>query len=201
VEIVHRGENIIAGATRSGFFWLIWLGSVTVLQCLVWGRLRLRRGLMKRILIGTAALVLSVAISGPASAQRVKAGTLDCDVSGGWGWIIGSVRGSRAYSRLTGRARSNTTADPSANSGSTSAPPAANQWCGRYLPTHTGGAVRWPATTRVQAARQPSSLGSAPMSSSAVPIEPSRCSRFSLTGQAGLNLAIGVADLQLYPGR
>src|SRR5260221_14143027 len=51
-----------------------------------------RRGLMNRILVVIVALMFALASSGPADAQRIKAGTLDCDVSGGWGWIIGSVK-------------------------------------------------------------------------------------------------------------
>jgi uncharacterized protein DUF992 len=49
---------------------------------------------MYRKAIGAAALALAVALasSGPAAAQRVKAGTLNCDVSAGWGWIIGSAK-------------------------------------------------------------------------------------------------------------
>jgi len=41
-----------------------------------------------------AALALAVTSTGPTAAQpvRVKSGILDCDVSGGWGFIIGSQK-------------------------------------------------------------------------------------------------------------
>src|SRR5438874_9784349 len=47
---------------------------------------------MYRKVIGAAALALAVAAADPAAAQRIKAGILDCDVSGGFGWIIGSQK-------------------------------------------------------------------------------------------------------------
>src|SRR5262249_52408184 len=50
-----------------------------------------QEGLMKKA-IGAAALALAVMSLGPAAEARVKAGGLSCDVSGGFGWIIGSVK-------------------------------------------------------------------------------------------------------------
>ena len=47
---------------------------------------------MYRNAIGAAALALAVMSWGPAAEARVKAGVLACDISGGWGWIIGSVK-------------------------------------------------------------------------------------------------------------
>src|SRR5258707_13634002 len=47
---------------------------------------------MYRKAIAAAALALALASSGPAAAQRIKAGMLNCDVSAGWGWVIGSVK-------------------------------------------------------------------------------------------------------------
>jgi len=47
---------------------------------------------MNRKVIGAAALVLSLAAIQPAAAQRVRTGLLDCDVSGGFGFIIGSQK-------------------------------------------------------------------------------------------------------------
>jgi hypothetical protein len=42
--------------------------------------------------LAIAAIVGAVAFAHPASAQRVKAGLLTCDVSGGFGFIIGSSK-------------------------------------------------------------------------------------------------------------
>src|SRR5438093_2563109 len=42
--------------------------------------------------VGATVLALTIAWSGPASAQRIKAGVLACDVAAGWGWIIGSAK-------------------------------------------------------------------------------------------------------------
>src|SRR5262245_38560004 len=47
---------------------------------------------MNRNAIGAAALALAVLSFAPAADARVKAGTLTCDVAGGFGWIIGSVK-------------------------------------------------------------------------------------------------------------
>jgi hypothetical protein len=46
---------------------------------------------MNRIAMG-AALALAVLSFAPDAQARVKAGVLTCDISGGWGWIIGSVK-------------------------------------------------------------------------------------------------------------
>jgi Protein of unknown function (DUF992) len=50
---------------------------------------------MFRKAIGGAAIVLALASTDPAAAQRVKAGVLNCDVSGGIGLIVGSQRSVR----------------------------------------------------------------------------------------------------------
>src|SRR5215475_6108443 len=49
-------------------------------------------GYMLRYAIGAAALALTVVSADPAAAQRVRAGVLTCDVSGGIGLIIGSQK-------------------------------------------------------------------------------------------------------------
>src|ERR1700674_3405996 len=45
-----------------------------------------------RYLIAAGALALVIASSVPAPAQRIKAGVLTCDVSGGLGFIVGSQK-------------------------------------------------------------------------------------------------------------
>jgi hypothetical protein len=47
---------------------------------------------MLRLAIGAAAVALAVIATDPAAAQRAKAGLLTCDVSGGFGLIIGSQK-------------------------------------------------------------------------------------------------------------
>jgi hypothetical protein len=47
---------------------------------------------MLRLAIGAAAVALAVTATDPAAAQRAKAGLLTCDVSGGFGLIIGSQK-------------------------------------------------------------------------------------------------------------
>jgi hypothetical protein len=45
-----------------------------------------------RYFIAAGTLALALALGGPAPAQRVKAGLLTCDVSGGLGFIVGSQK-------------------------------------------------------------------------------------------------------------
>jgi len=47
---------------------------------------------MLRLAVGAIAVALAVMTSEPAAAQRVRAGLLTCDVSGGFGFIIGSSK-------------------------------------------------------------------------------------------------------------
>jgi len=156
---------------------------------------------MKRVLIGAAALVLSVAITGPASAQRVKAGTLDCDVSGGWGWIIGSVkRDSCVFTpdrpgpvEYYGGSIRKFGLDIGATGRQSMV------WA-VFADTYGGrGALAGDYAGASGQATVVLGLGANVLlggSNRTVALQP-----LSLTGQSGLNLALGVADLQLYPGR
>jgi Protein of unknown function (DUF992) len=47
---------------------------------------------MLRLAIGAIVVALAVMTTEPAAAQRVRAGLLTCDVSGGFGFIIGSSK-------------------------------------------------------------------------------------------------------------
>jgi len=47
---------------------------------------------MFRYMIGAAALAMVVAVAEPAAAQRIRAGLLTCDVSGGIGLVLGSQK-------------------------------------------------------------------------------------------------------------
>src|SRR5262249_45567809 len=54
---------------------------------------RTTRGVhMLRHAVGAAALALIIASADPAAAQRVRAGVLTCDISGGISFIIGSQK-------------------------------------------------------------------------------------------------------------
>ena len=156
---------------------------------------------MNRILIGAAALAVAVAVSGPASAQRVKAGTLDCDVSSGWGWIIGSVkRVSCVFTpdrpgpvEYYGGSIRKFGLDIGATGRQTMV------WA-VFAESYGGrGALAGDYAGATAQATVVLGLGANVLvggSNRTVALQP-----LSLTGQAGLNLAIGVADLQLYPGR
>jgi hypothetical protein len=146
-----------------------------------------------------AALALLAGSFEPAAAQRVKTGVLDCDVSGGWGWIIGSVKsvnclftpdqpgprefyvgsiskfgldvGATGRSQMVWAVYSQTLGGPYALAGD------------------YGGATG-EATVAV-------GLGANVLvggSNRTVALQP-----LSVTGQVGLNLAVGVAELRLRP--
>jgi len=156
---------------------------------------------MHRILGVAAALVFALASAGPAAAQRVKAGTLDCDVSGGWGWIIGSVkRVSCAFTpdrpgpvEFYGGSIRKFGLDIGATGRQSMV------WA-VYAETYGGrGALAGDYAGATAQATVALGLGANVLvggSNRTVALQP-----LSLTGQAGLNLAVGVADLQLYPGR
>jgi hypothetical protein len=155
--------------------------------------------------ISCAAAVLALAVTsiGPTAAQpvRVKSGVLDCDVSGGWGFIIGSQKtvqclftpdqpGPRepyvgVISKFgldiggTGRGQMVWAVYAETNAGR-----------GALAGNYSG--VTGEATIAV-------GLGANVLvggSNRTVALQP-----LSTTEQSGLNLAVGVADLQLRPAR
>src|SRR3954468_6257548 len=155
---------------------------------------------MKRMMaLGIAALVLAAA--DPAAAQRIKAGILDCDVSGGFGLIIGSQKsvsctftpdipgpreaytgaitkfgldiGATAGGRMVWAVYSETVAGIGALAGD-------------YVGATGEGTVAVGLGANVL-------IGG---SNRTVALQP-----LSVTGQAGLNLAVGVADLSLRRAR
>jgi hypothetical protein len=156
---------------------------------------------MNRLMSCAIALMLALASSGPAGAQRVKAGTLDCDVSGGWGWIIGSVKsvscvftpdrpGPVEY--YGGSIRKFGIDIGATGRQSMVWAVFAESYGGR-------GALAGDYVGATGQATVALGLGANVLlggSNRTVALQP-----LSLTGQTGLNLAVGVADLQLYPGR
>jgi Protein of unknown function (DUF992) len=152
---------------------------------------------MYRKLIAAAALALAIASPGPASAQWIKAGVLGCDVSGGWGWIIGSAKsvsctftpdvpGPPEY--YVGVIRKF-----GLDIGATG--PQAMVW-GVFASTWGGrGALAGDYAGATGQATVALGLGANVLvggSNRTVALQP-----VSLTGQTGLNLAVGVADLQI----
>jgi hypothetical protein len=160
--------------------------------------------LMKSVWYGAAALSLAVALAASgaqAAPEHVKAGTLDCDVSGGIGYIIGSQKqmtcmfvpasgGRREVYRGT-----------------------INKF-GLDIGATTGGRMTWAvyAPTNQRFAALSGTYGGATGeatvgagggvnvlvggSDRTVELQP-----VSVQGQTGLNLAAGVASLELRPAR
>jgi hypothetical protein len=157
---------------------------------------------MVRHVFGAVALALAVAFAGPATAQRVKAGVLTCDVSAGIGLIIGSQKSvSCVFSPdLPG--------PQEAYFGSMTK-------FGLDIGITAGGVMVWAvfADTLVRGpgflagdyvgasaeATVAAGLGANVLvggSNRTIALQP-----VSVSGQLGLNLAIGVADLSLRPAR
>jgi hypothetical protein len=157
---------------------------------------------MFRKVIAATALLLAFSAFEPASAQRVRAGVLNCDVSGGIGFIIGSQRSVICTFSPDGAGR------PEVYTGSISR-------FGLDVGATAGGHMVW-AVFAEFAGPQPGVLagnyvgatGEATIAiglganvlvggnNRQVALQP-----LSVSGQVGLNLAVGVAGLSLRPGR
>lgn len=159
---------------------------------------------MNRPLIAAAALSLSVALAGAASAQapqRVRVGTLTCDISGGIGLIIASQKQVQCLY---------TPAEP----GPREVYVGAIRKFGLDVGATTGGEMVWTVyapTVGGPAALAGSYAGATAEatvgaglganvlvggSSRTIALQP-----VSVQGQTGLNVAAGVADLELRPVR
>jgi Protein of unknown function (DUF992) len=155
---------------------------------------------MSRYTIGAVAVALALASAQPAAGQRVKAGVLTCDVSAGIGLIIGSQRGVACVftPELPG--------PQEVYSGSITR-------FGLDIGITAGGVMVWAvfagtvggpgflAGDYVGASGDVAiavGLGANVLvggSNRTVALQP-----VSMSGQVGVNLAVGVADLQLRPG-
>ena len=159
---------------------------------------------MLRNIVWAGALALVIASLDPAAAQRptrVKAGLLDCDVSGGWGWIIGSSKSVNCVFTpdVPGprEAYVGTISKFGVDIGATSRSQMA--WAvyaetvgGRGALAGDYGGATGEATVAV-------GLGANVLvggSNRTVALQP-----VSVTGQVGLNLAVGVAELHLQSAR
>jgi uncharacterized protein DUF992 len=159
---------------------------------------------MTRPALGAAAVALSLALAGSASAQapqRAKVGTLTCDISAGIGMIIGSQKQVQCLF---------TPADP----GPREVYVGSIRKFGLDIGATTGGEMVWsvyaPTTGRIAAlagtytgataeATVGGGLGANVLvggSDRTVALQP-----VAVQGQTGLNVAAGVADLELRPVR
>jgi hypothetical protein len=159
---------------------------------------------MKRPVLGAAAVALSLALAGAASAQgpqRAKAGTLTCDISAGIGMIIGSQKQVQCLF---------TPSEP----GPREVYVGAIRKFGLDLGATTGGEMVWsvyaPTTGRIAAlagtyagaaaeATVGAGLGANVLvggSDRTVALQP-----VAVQGQTGLNVAAGVTELELRPVR
>ena len=150
--------------------------------------------------IGAAALALAIISFGPAADARVKAGVLSCDVSGGFGWIIGSAKSVQCIftpdrpgpvEAYVGVIRKF-----GLDIGATSRQ---EMIWGVFADTVTGGPGQL-AGGYVGATGEATiavGLGANVLiggSNRSIALQP-----VSVTGQTGLNIAAGVADLELRP--
>jgi hypothetical protein len=159
--------------------------------------------IMMKMSCAAAALALAVASIGPAAAQpmRVKSGVLDCDVSSGIGLIIGSQKSLQcAFTpdqpgprELYVGVITKYGLDIGATSGGRMV------WS-VYSETNAGrGALAGDYSGVTGEATIAVGLGANVLvggSNRTVALQP-----VSVTGQSGLNLAVGVADLQLRTAR
>jgi hypothetical protein len=157
---------------------------------------------MRRIFLGLGALALGfvTAIGGAAAQDRVKAGTLVCDVSGGIGMIIASQKQVQCAFNpdLPGprEAYFGTISKFGLDIGATSG--GQMVWA-VWAPSSSGfGALAGTYTGATAEATAVVGLGANALiggSNRTVALQP-----LSVTGQTGLNLAAGVASLELRAG-
>jgi len=152
---------------------------------------------MHRYAVGASVLALIFALTGDADAQRVKAGVLNCDVSAGMGFIIGSQKEVTCVFSPDQR-------------GAQEAYVGVITKFGLDIGVTSRGVMVWGVFTETVAgpgfltgdyigasgeATIAAGLGANVLiggSNRTVALQP-----ISVTGQTGLNLAVGVANLQL----
>lgn len=156
---------------------------------------------MMRTIIGAAALVLAIAIAPPATAQRIKAGVLTCDVSAGMGFIIGSSKTVSCTFRPDQAGRTENYTGTFARFGLDIGVTAAGVmiW-GVFTETDAGpGFLAGDYVGATAEATLAAGLGANVLiggSNRTVALQP-----VSVSGQVGLNFAVGLADLRLQPAR
>jgi hypothetical protein len=156
---------------------------------------------MNRNVIGAVAVALLLASVAPAAAQRVRTGLLDCDVSGGFGFIIGSQKSVSCVFTPDQQVQpefyvgtiSKFGLDIGATAGSRMV------WGVFMESVAFRGAVAGDYIGATGEATVALGLGANVLvggSNRGIALQP-----LSVTGQAGLNLAVGVAQLSLRLGR
>ncbi|HEY0223320.1 MAG TPA: DUF992 domain-containing protein [Pseudolabrys sp.] len=154
---------------------------------------------MNRVSLGFAALALSLctAAGGAAAQDRVKAGTLVCDVSGGIGLIIASQKGVRCSFNPDFQGARETYVGTISKFGLDIGATSAGQmiWAVFAPSTMTPGVLAGSYTGATAEATAGLGVGANVLvggSNRTVALQP-----LSVTGQTGLNLAAGVASLEL----
>jgi hypothetical protein len=157
---------------------------------------------MHRKAIAAVALLLAAVSFEPAQAQRVKAGTLNCDISGGLGLIIGSQRTVSCLFTPDGPGRREVYNGSISRFGLDVGATARGHMIWAVYAEYYGGTPGALAGNYVGASGEATvaaGLGANVLiggSNRTVALQP-----LSVQGQVGLNVAVGVAELRLRPGR
>jgi hypothetical protein len=154
---------------------------------------------MKKSLATLAVLSTLLAATGPAEAQnRVKAGTLDCDVSGGIGLILGSHKAVRCYYTSNRGARETYEGSITKFGLDIGATARARMIWAVYAPTNY---PRYGLAGNYAGATAEATIGAGVGanvlvggSQDTVSLQP-----LSVSEQTGLNIAAGVGALELHP--
>ena len=157
---------------------------------------------MHRKTIAAVALLLAAASFEPAQAQRIKAGTLNCDISGGLGFIIGSQRSVSCLFTPDRPGPREVYHGTISRFGLDIGVTAGGHMVWAVFAEVWGGSPGALAGDYVGASGEASlvaGLGANVLvggSNRTIALQP-----VSVQGQIGLNVAVGVADLRLRPGR
>jgi len=160
---------------------------------------------MRRIFLGFSvlafALVTAIGAATAQPVQRVKAGTLVCDVSGGLGMIIGSNKGVQCLFNPEPAGPTEAYVGTISKFGLDIGGTSAGQmvWAVFAPTTRVFGALAGVYAGATAEATVAVGLGANVLvggSDRTVALQP-----LSVTGQTGLNLAAGVASLELRPAR
>jgi Protein of unknown function (DUF992) len=155
---------------------------------------------MRRIVLGLSVLALGfvTVIGGAAAQDRIKAGTLVCDVSGGLGMIIGSKKGVQCLFSPSMAAPTEAYIGNITKLGIDIGATTAGQmvWAVWAPSSYGPGILAGVYTGATAEATIAVGLGGNALvggSNRTVALQP-----LSVTGQTGLNLAAGVASLELH---
>jgi len=157
---------------------------------------------MHRKAIAAVAILLAAASFEPAQAQRIKAGTLNCDISGGLGLIIGSQRTVSCVFTPDGPGPREVYHGSITRFGLDIGATARAHMVWAVFAEYWGGTPGALAGDYVGASGEATiaaGLGANVLiggSNRTIALQP-----VSVQGQVGLNVAVGVADLRLRPGR